>query len=616
MANLSNINNKFIVTDGNNGRVLIGATNDIGATLFANHPSTTAPSLTFNAPAGQVFENEDLQIAFGLNNASPYNAYMQNRFVSAPYYRNLAINPLGGNVGIGTNSPSYNFVVSSGGASGVEFAIATATGLNEILSYNRSTSVFEKLRTQASQFEWYTDATANALVIQSGGNVGIGTISPDAKLEITTLRENGIRLSSSDITAFPDELLSGIEFYSPDTSGGAGVKASIQVKYNDGDANSYMTFSTGTNTEKMRITSAGDVLIHGAYNPYSQGNRGNITLSGSNSNIIAFTNNSSSKAYIYHNGLDFEINNGVAGILKFATNSTERMRITGGGDVLINRTARANSYDSGFKTLSVASNLNEKASIIELIGTRSEGGNQNGMLQFYTDRVTLTQTAGITGLTGTGTNGYLAGELSFLTKTTTGNLIERMRLSSVGTLTVTTDSPNGSNGIFYNNSSTTPYGVACSLPNGSADNTRYLFFGDCAGASKFKVSTAGQIYAVATSIASISDIRFKENIRDIETGLEEILKLKPRLFDWKENKGKNQKDSVGFIAQEVEKVLPKLVQENWSDNGINEDGSAIEGEKYKTVSQADMIPTLVKAIQELKADNDSLKARIETLENN
>jgi hypothetical protein len=305
---------------------------------------------------------------------------------------------------------------------------------------------------------------------------------------------------------------------------------------------------------------------------------------------------------------------GNASSLLFETMTTtsgvyaERMRLTSGGDVLINRAARANGYDSGFKTLSVASNLDEKASILELIGTRSEGGNQNGMIHFYTDRVTLKQTAGITGLTGAGTNGYLAGELSFQTSTTTGSLTERMHLSSAGTLTVTTDSPNGSNGIFYNNSSTTPYGVACSLPNGSADNTRYLFFGDCAGASKFKVSTAGQIYAVATSIASISDIRFKENIRDIETGLEEILKLKPRLFDWKENKGKNEKDSVGFIAQEVEKVLPKLVQENWSDNGINEDGSAIEGEKYKTVSQADMIPTLVKAIQELKAEVDLLKS--------
>jgi hypothetical protein len=82
------------------------------------------------------------------------------------------------------------------------------------------------------------------------------------------------------------------------------------------------------------------------------------------------------------------------------------------------------------------------------------------------------------------------------------------------------------------------------------------------------------------------------------------------LFDWKENKGKNEKDSVGFIAQEVEEVLPKLVQKNWLDNGINEDGSAIEGEKYKTVSQADMIPTLVKAIQELKAEIEELKTQI------
>ena len=367
-------------------------------------------------------------------------------------------------------------------------------------------------------------------------------------------------------------------------------------------------FSIITNdTERMRIDSSGNVGI-GTNDPLQ---KLHLQEAGATSVYTEWSNNSrANNAYM---GLTVAgqliIQNNTS--IKFDTGAsyTEKMRITSGGDVLINRAARANGYDTGFKTLSVASNLDEKASILELIGTRSEGGNQNGMIHFYTDRVTLKQTAGISGVTGAGTNGYLAGELSFQTSTTTGSLTERMHLSSAGTLTVTTDSPNGSNGIFYNNSSTTPYGVACSLPNGSADNTRYLFFGDCAGASKFKVSTAGQIYAVATSIASISDIRFKENIRDIETGLEEILKLKPRLFDWKENKGKNEKDSVGFIAQEVEKVLPKLVQENWSDNGINEDGSAIEGEKYKTVSQADMIPTLVKAIQELTA-------KVEILEKN
>ena len=42
---------------------------------------------------------------------------MQTRFVSAPYYRDLAINPLGGNVGIGTNSPEQKLEVNSSGSS-------------------------------------------------------------------------------------------------------------------------------------------------------------------------------------------------------------------------------------------------------------------------------------------------------------------------------------------------------------------------------------------------------------------------------------------------------------------------------------------------------------------
>ena len=101
------------------------------------------------------------------------------------------------------------------------------------------------------------------LYIKAGGNVGIGTTSPDAKLEITTLREPGIRLSSSDTTANPNELLSAIEFYSADVTS-PGVKASIQAKYTDAAANTYLSFETGmtgANTEAMRIDSVGNVLI-------------------------------------------------------------------------------------------------------------------------------------------------------------------------------------------------------------------------------------------------------------------------------------------------------------------------------------------------------------------
>lgn len=82
--------------------------------------------------------------------------------------------------------------------------------------------------------------------------------------------------------------------------------------------------------------------------------------------------------------------------------------------------------------------------------------------------------------------------------------------------------------------------------------------------------------------------------------------LKPRLYDWKEGKGADIKDARGFIAQEFEQVFPDLVDE-WRD-------PAPEGEEpYKSVRQ-DLIPVLVKAIQEQQALITSLTARVASLE--
>ena len=121
---------------------------------------------------------------------------------------------------------------------------------------------------------------------------------------------------------------------------------------------------------------------------------------------------------------------------------------------------------------------------------------------------------------------------------------------------------------------------------------------------RFYVTRNGQIYATYTSIASLSDERLKENIRDLDDGLSKIMQLQPRKFDWKQGE---EKDNRGFVAQEFEQVFPDMVSE-WEDEPP-------EGEDpYKTVA-ADLIPVLTKAIQEQQAQIEALTARITELEN-
>lgn len=189
-----------------------------------------------------------------------------------------------------------------------------------------------------------------------------------------------------------------------------------------------------------------------------------------------------------------------------------------------------------------------------------------------------------------------------------------LSIASGGVTTINATAANGSNLIVKNLSNDVPYGMSMELPNGSSDSVRYLYYGSVGGTAKFKVATDGTIYAVDTTVRSISDVRFKENIRDLDTGLSQILQLKPRLFDWKEGKGMNIKDAVGFIAQEVEEILPKLVDNNWSEDGLDEKGAVIEGVKYKTVGQSGIIPTLVKGMQEQQTIIESLINRLEALE--
>ena len=98
-------------------------------------------------------------------------------------------------------------------------------------------------------------------------------------------------------------------------------------------------------------------------------------------------------------------------------------------------------------------------------------------------------------------------------------------------------------------------------------------------------------------------MRFKKNISTVSGALEKLSKLNPVNYDWRkdefQDKGFNDKKQWGFIAQEVEKVMPELV-------GVDEDD-------YLTLNYTGVIPLLTKAMQEQQTEMEKQQKEIDQL---
>jgi hypothetical protein len=144
--------------------------------------------------------------------------------------------------------------------------------------------------------------------------------------------------------------------------------------------------------------------------------------------------------------------------------------------------------------------------------------------------------------------------------------------------------------------------VYSSLAASTDSSYTYHVYSTTASAFRFYVGMGGTVYATSIVITAISDQRLKENVRDIETGLDAIMALKPRRFDWKDGKGQDKKDAAGFIAQEFAEVFPASVSAGKAGG---------DGIEYLTMNHEELIPSLVKSIQEQQAIIESLKARLD-----
>ncbi|MGQ9644436.1 MAG: tail fiber domain-containing protein [Ignavibacterium sp.] len=119
-----------------------------------------------------------------------------------------------------------------------------------------------------------------------------------------------------------------------------------------------------------------------------------------------------------------------------------------------------------------------------------------------------------------------------------------------------------------------------------------------------------------TSISSLSDARDKKNIKDLTLGLDFIRKIKPRKFNWdkrewyqdekSDGSKMDEKPTAGFIAQELDEIQTKENAE-WLNLVLKDNPEKLEA------TYGNLLPVMVKAIQDLANENDQLRKELSAL---
>ncbi len=200
------------------------------------------------------------------------------------------------------------------------------------------------------------------------------------------------------------------------------------------------------------------------------------------------------------------------------------------------------------------------------------------------------------------------------------NNAERMRIDSSGNLLVgqtaqtgtekfgVTQSATGSNAARFYASSTSFVNniveISCARSGATTEYNAFTVF-DNNTTLKMLIRPNGNLLNANNSYGSLSDVSLKENIVDATPKLDGLMQVKVRNYNLKDDVNKTKQ--IGVIAQELETVFPSMIEE---------DKDGIKSVKYSV-----FVPMLVKAIQELKAINDTqaetinaLTARIVALE--
>ena len=136
------------------------------------------------------------------------------------------------------------------------------------------------------------------------------------------------------------------------------------------------------------------------------------------------------------------------------------------------------------------------------------------------------------------------------------------------------------------------YGATSTMP------PTYWALGNFAGYFAGNVAATGSI--TATSCQTSSDLRFKNNVSDIDASIAEVLSsLRPVSYTFKQDsmiyleKEEENRLHYGLIAQEVKNILPNIVHE--------------DGAGYLSINYIELIPLLIQAINQQQAQIEDLQ---------
>ena len=275
-------------------------------------------------------------------------------------------------------------------------------------------------------------------------------------------------------------------------------------------------------------------------------------------------------------------------MLSLANSATTTHTSANTGNQIVSRNASGN-----FSAGTITATLSGTASVATQLRVTPTQTNSTYNLLFTSSHTgtgttsdTIYRDAGLSYNPSTNTLGGSAsvfkGDLSLCSGYAYGNL--------TGRPTIPTNNNQLTNGAGY-----TTYTSNQATNNNSNVKFDGLRVGDTTAAPANTIQCTGDVVAFASS-----DERLKDNIKPITNSLEKVGQLKGYEFDWNDKQVVHSGHDVGVIAQEVEKVVPEIVETREHDG-------------YKAVKYEKLVPLLINAINELTEQNKLIRSELENL---